>query len=392
MAEHLGDESDQAGLYDEADRAYKTSRKLFADDIRAQARILGKQGLIRERAGNYSVALRWLSRGLNALEADHSPEAVEERVELQLHYSGVRYRQGRYHDCVAWAQDALALGPSPPAEAHARYLLGLAYAHLANPESQSEGERALRIYEDTGDLLGKANTLNNLGLNAYYRGAWNQAIEYWEQSRLAREACGDIIGAATATNNLGEVYSDQGRFDQGRKAFTEALRIWEGANYGVGIALASSNLGRLEARSGNHEKADSLLERGREKFAEIGAGAYVVETELRMAENMLFRGDPATLTYAQELLPKVEAAAGDATTQSALHRVIGYARLRLGDVLGAAAEFRRSLDLAESVDAAHEEAFSHRALARAGVPDADEHNRAADALYAKLGIVPRPER
>ncbi len=390
VAEALGDASDKAGLFDNADKAYAAARKLFGDQDVALARILGKQGLIRERAGSYTVALRWLGRGLRALEsAAPSSDAEAEKMELLLRYSGVRYRQGRYHDCIGLAQQALDLGPSEKAEAHARYLLALAFAHLADPASQTEGERALEIYEATGDRFGKANVLNNLGLNAYYRGEWDDALEYWESGRTSYEASGDILGSAMSTNNLGEIYSDQGRYQEGREAFSEALSIWEGANYGVGMALASSNLGRVEARSHNHDTAQQWFERAEAGFEEIGAATYVLDTRVRIAENLVFEARPEAESAVRELLTAAGDTAGATVLEATLHRLLGYALRQTGDANGAAEAFAASIEKAEEGGAPYEEAQSRRALGDL-LADA-EQQAAASTIFERMGVIRLPE-
>jgi class 3 adenylate cyclase/tetratricopeptide (TPR) repeat protein len=389
VAEALGDASDKAGLFDKADKAYASARKLWADSRLANARILGKQGLIRERAGNYSVALRWLGRGLKALEGSDSPEVLAERVEILLSYAGVRYRQGEYHACVDLAREALDLGVSDKSEGHARYLLALAYAHLADPASHEEGERALAIYERTGDLFRKANVLNNLGMNAYYRGAWDEALGYWESGRSSYEACGDILGSAMSTNNLGEIYSDQGKHEEGKNAFTEALQIWEGANYGVGIALASSNLGRVHARSGSHREAAEWLSRSIELFETIGAAAFVLEAKVRVAENLVLQKHPDTAPRTEELIKIAKETLGAAVLESALFRILGYARRQQNNPDGAMRAFETSLERADAAGAPYEEALTQQALA--DLLDDPQHRATADEIFKRMGVIRLPE-
>ncbi|MGI9648256.1 MAG: adenylate/guanylate cyclase domain-containing protein [Acidimicrobiia bacterium] len=389
--EALGTSSELAGLYDDADAAFAATRKYLPDDPIAMGRVLGKQGLLRERSGNYSVALRWLTRGLNTLEqAGQTTEAIEEEAELILAYAGVRYRQGHYHHCVRRCEQALDLpGLSPEKEAHARYLLCLAYAHLADSRSQQEGERALQAFEEIGDLLGKANVLNNLGMNAYYRGEWDGALGYWSDSRAAREACGDIIGAATQTNNLGEIYSDQGKWDKARECFAEALQIWQGARYGVGVALASSNLGRVEARANHPTEATRWLAAGVEGFEEIGAGAFVLETNVRVAENLVLAGDGGAEAKTRELIKIAEDTLGAAVLEATLYRILGYALWQGEDEEGAANAFRLSLAKADKAGAPYEEGLTRHALADL-TGDKSEAS-AANEIFERMGVICTPE-
>lgn len=391
VSEALGTASELAGLYDEADAAFAATRKRIPQDRIVQGRILGRQGLLRERSGNYSVALRWLTRGMRHLEAAApGPAVTAEMAELVLAYAGVRYRQGHYHHCVRRCHQALDLPGLPPdKEAHARYLLCLAYAHLADPRSEEEGRRALAAFDEVHDLIGRANVLNNLGMNSYYRGEWNQALEYWTQSKEAREVCGDIVGAATQTNNLGEIYSDQGKWDDARRCFTEALRIWQGARYGVGIALASSNLGRVEARSKNHDEAEKWLAEAVDGFQAIGAAAFVLETEVRRVENLLMTGDAGVETRTRELLAVAGETVGVAILEAALYRILGYAHWQQAERAEAESAFRTSLEKANEAEAPYEEALTRQALAY--VSHDQDHADAAIAAFRRMGIVRTPD-
>lgn len=390
--EALGWACESAGLYDDADVAYATARKNVHDAPVTVARLLRRRGLLRESSGNYSVALRWLTRGLNmAASDDLSADATDETGHLLLAYAGVRYRQGRYLRCIRRAEEVLALPDvGDDQQAHAHYLLCLALAHLGKAESETEGRRALAFYDQIGNQLGRANVLNNLGMNAYYRGQWDESLDLWARSGEAREACGDIVGAATQTNNVGEIYSDQGKLDHARDSFTEALRIWEGAHYGVGIALASSNLGRVEARAGNHDLAVDWLAAATEGFEEIGATAFALEARIRVAENLLFAADAAAAERAAIDLVAIAADTPGAEIPAAiLHRVLGCARHRRGDDDGAEIALQTSLDLAAEADAPFERSLTLTAMAniRGDGPDAE-----AQAIFNRLGVVAAPDQ
>ncbi|HEY7018645.1 MAG TPA: adenylate/guanylate cyclase domain-containing protein, partial [Gaiellaceae bacterium] len=95
--EALGDVSELAGLYSDAGEAYGRARRLGE-----HPRLLLKEGIIRERFGRYSDALRWYNRGLRAAESLEPEERARMRLELSLAYAGVKLRQGEFRDCVEW--------------------------------------------------------------------------------------------------------------------------------------------------------------------------------------------------------------------------------------------------------------------------------------------------
>ena len=102
--------------------------------------------------------------------------------------------------------------------------------------------------------------LNNLGIEAYFEGRWDDALDLYRRSRDAKQRAGDIANAATQSNNEAEILSDQGRLDEAEALLRDALRVWSAAGYQIGVALATSNLGRAAARAGRHDEALALLE------------------------------------------------------------------------------------------------------------------------------------
>ena len=90
---------------------------------------------------------------------------------------------------------------------------------LAGTARGDEAEQALAVYEEIGDHIGQGHVLNNMGVDAYYRGQWDAALDLYRRSEKARERAGDVVGAAAEGNNIGEILSDQGRFEEAAELF-----------------------------------------------------------------------------------------------------------------------------------------------------------------------------
>ncbi len=223
--EALGDVSELAARYTDAADAYRRARRLVGGEPPA---LLHKEGVIRERSGQYPQALRWYRRALAAAEpADDAGKASRLELEIRLSYAGVRFRQGEFADCIDWCngvvEQALAINDLR-ALAHAYYLLHLAYTSRGDPNRIAFRGLALPIYEEVGDLLGQGNVLNNLGIDAYYEGRWDQALDLYGRSQAFRQRVGDVVGAAASANNIGEIKSDQGHFQSARRALHRGAR------------------------------------------------------------------------------------------------------------------------------------------------------------------------
>jgi tetratricopeptide (TPR) repeat protein len=388
--ESLGDVSELAGLYSDAAEAYSKSHKL-----QEQPRLLLKEGIIRERFGRYSDALRWYNRGLQAAETLEPKERLQLRFELSLAYAGVKLRQGEFRDCIDWCNrvvEEAAETQDLPALAHAYYLLHLSHTSLRSPERAAFRGLALPIYEELGDLLGEANVLNNLGIDAYYEGRWQEALDLYERSKEARERIGDVVGAAQITNNIGEIKSDQGYLTTASELFEEARGVFETAGHRMLATLATSNLGRAASRAGSFGDALASLQQALSDFHEIRAGSLVLETKARLAERAVLAAEPeVALREAEETLRETEETGSGATLRALLQRLRGYALAQSGDVQAARAALRESLATARAAEETNEAALTLEAIARlCRDPNCSEARESA-ALLARLGVVSTPD-
>jgi adenylate cyclase len=389
--EAVGDVSELAGLYADAEEAYARARKLDA-----HPRLLLKEGVIRERFGRYPEALRWYNRGLRSLDELEPEEQVRMRSELGLAYAGVRVRQGEFVDGAGWCKrvaEEAGRANDLPALAHAYYLMHLAYISNRSPERTALRGLALPIYEELGDLLGQANVLNNLGVDAYYEGRWQEALEHYDRSKALRERIGDVVGAATITNNIGEIKSDQGYLTTAAALAEEARDVFETAGHRLLLTHALSNLGRVAARRGELDEASQFLHEALQVAEDISSASLVVEIKARIAEwSVLARQPDDALERVEEALGGI---AGEGSLQNALlHRLRGYALQQLGEIEPALAAFEQSVAYAREADETYELAVTLGAIgdlkARTG-EDGSAASTEARGLLARLGVVATPE-
>jgi class 3 adenylate cyclase/tetratricopeptide (TPR) repeat protein len=399
--EALGDVCELAGLYADAAGAYRAARRIAEPELGPRPGLMRKEGVIRERTGRYAEALRRYSRALAVAETlPDADERRRHRVELKLDYAGVRFRQGLFRECIRWCRDALDdahrdedLG----ALAHAYYLLHVAYTSIGSPEREAFRGLALPIYEELGDLLGQANVLNNLGIDAYYEGRWDEALELYGRSREARERIGDVVGAATIANNIAEILSDQGHLEAAETLFREAHDTCEAAGYTLICHVATSNLGRLSARAGRREEARERLGAALAGFREIHAASFELETEVRLAEASLLSGDyEDAWQRAGDALAQAAPGEAGAHLRALLQRLRGWALLGAGDGDGARDCLEASLAIATEAGTEYELALTLRALetveTRSGASDrAKAIGGEATALLERLGVVATPD-
>jgi class 3 adenylate cyclase/tetratricopeptide (TPR) repeat protein len=410
VAESLGDVAELAGRYHEALSAYDRARRLhrfqrerpdvsghgdaYADADWAHqdgdagfhlARLARKSGIVSERIGRYDAAIRWYGRARRLIGEDtsagvHAPNEDRLATRLMIDVAGIRMRQGHYAACVAAALPAVAAaerGGHRDLLANAYYLLHAAYGDLGSPEVARYRDLALPIYEELGDVVGQGNVLNNLGIEAYFEGRWDEAVDLYRRSRDAKARAGDIANAATQSNNEAEVLSDQGRIAEAERLLRDALRVWSAAGYQIGVALATSNLGRAAARAGRHDEGLELLERAAALFERIRAGGYVDETR----------------AVASETLARVRRESEQSVLAAQLERTLAWAALIDGVPSAAAAHVAASLREARALGAAYEVATSLETAAT--LPDRSPADIARDraeaaSIFETLGVLSVP--
>ena len=389
--EALGDALEISGDYAEARRAYEQARDAFANDDEALAGLHLKEGRLREQGGDYPGAIRWYEGGLAHLERLDESRRSPHRVRLSLGYAAARFREGSIDEAVTWAEQAVeeARAEGALAElAHGYYLLHLLYTSVGSPKRTSVRDLALPIYEELGDLLGQANTLNNLGIEAYYEGRWGEALTLYERSRSARQRVGDVVGAATIANNIAEILSDQGRLEEAEEILHEVLETCQAAGSRLMTAAATANLGRAAARAGRHDEAWEALEDALGAFGEIRAGSFVIETRARLAEAALLAGDAErAFTLATAAASTTEGAPAP-PVEAMVRRIKGCALYAMGDLAAAAQELEASLAVARAAGVRYELALTLKARC-ALQPNAAEEAEAA-ALLDELQVVRLP--
>jgi class 3 adenylate cyclase/tetratricopeptide (TPR) repeat protein len=359
--ESLGDVLELSGDYAEARFAYDHARRELRGDADARAGLALKEGRLRESLGNYAEALRWFTRGLRELDELDELRRSLHRLRLSLGYAGTRYRQGALEECIEWVEgivtDARAAGALEEL-AHAYYLLHLSYTSLGDPRRVEVRDLALPIYEELGDLLGQANALNNLGVDAYYEGRWDAALDFYERSRTARQRIGDVVGAATTANNIAEILSDQGRIEAAEVLLREVRETCDAAGSRLMTAVADANLGRAAARTARFDDARELLTRALEALREIEASSFVVETQARLAEVAMMSGDADEALAAADAAFSITDATAAPNVKALMHRVRATALLKKGRAEEAARELEESLATARAAETLYEVALT----------------------------------
>jgi class 3 adenylate cyclase/Tfp pilus assembly protein PilF len=379
ICEALGEVALLFADFDRASDAFGRARRLVGD----RATLLLREGRICEGRGLYGEAFEWAERAAAAAEDEDT------RIEVETLQAGLLFRQGRFEEsieCGRLAVEHAEAAGDLRALAHACQTLDGSLTQVGRSEPALL-ERSLALFEELGDLLGLGATLNNLGINAYYAGRWNEALDLYRRSAEAKRRSGDVEGSAIAIHNEAEILCDQGHFDEAEALFRDALRAARAAGLSMTQAFVTANLGRLAARTQRFDDAHSLLDEAAEHLAAIGSQALALETDARRVECLVLEGRHGEAReLAERALGRAAELGQTGNLGPALERLLGYALCQDRRRDESASHFERSLELARNADATYEKAMTLRAIA----DTRHEASVASAELFEQLGVVALP--
>jgi class 3 adenylate cyclase/tetratricopeptide (TPR) repeat protein len=390
VSESLADAYDYLASFDLAEEALRQARERTKHDKLRTAQLALKTSIVRERVGQYAVALRWLTKGLAAVEGDERNAVVRVRGELMARYARIRAYQGRSRDGIAWARKAIVEAlkcDEQSTVAHSLEYIDICEMNLGIVSETPPAERALRIYESLGDVLGQASTRNTLGGRCYYLGRWDEALQHYSAAEDAWRACGSIWGPAVPMASRGEILSDQGHLSNAAALVEEALRLSKGSHKDSDVAFCHYLLARIRARSGSFDEAIVLYDEARSYYRQTGLAILEVFVDGLEAESRLMAGrSKAALAGVEDALRRATRLDSPATVLPLFLRVQGVALTATGRAEEGAQALLESLDIARKSEALHEVAFTLDSLVCCAADKNDRWAEERDMLMAKLGI------
>jgi tetratricopeptide (TPR) repeat protein len=396
VAESLGDICERSGDHDRAAAAYSEARALAPADPCTRARLWRKAGVLFEHRSKYSSALRLYGRARRLL-VDADMEVDPELAEVSVAYAGVRFRQGKYRECMTWATRARTEAETSGHRsglAHALQLLDLCAISIEE-NNGAFGQRALAIFEELGDLVGQANVLNNLGTATFYQGRWMEALDLYQRAAEVCGRAGDVLHKGQPQVNMAEIFIDQGKVAQAEELLDELRTSWGRLPYPFGVGVATLNQGRAALRAGDFERAGVIFEEARQQFADMDSLYYLSECEVSMLELRLrTRAGADDLADVERVSAEVDAREGDPYLAYPLARMRAVALARSGAPERALEVITASVNQAEVAGYLFDLAGGLRLRAALAPlagrePEANDQSRSAN-LFTSLGVVDPP--
>ncbi|MEV2263587.1 NB-ARC domain-containing protein [Streptomyces anulatus] len=213
------------------------------------------------------AALDWLERELPNLMAVVRLARPMGAPELAWQVTDASWplfpRRGLYREWVeAHREGLLAAEEEGNGEASCRMLTSGALGRLETGD-HAEGlamfERAAASFQERGDALGHARTLNYRGLAHQRLGQQDRAADYFARAAAELPALGDLRAGALARFNLADIALAQGRYEIAAVEAEAARLTLEAAGDPYNAARAAGLTGRACVGLGRLDRAEAEL-------------------------------------------------------------------------------------------------------------------------------------
>jgi tetratricopeptide (TPR) repeat protein len=140
----------------------------------------------------------------------------------------------------------------------ARACYGLAYVYSFKGDlaaSEKYSTLALGYFQEAGDYRGMINSLNALSYLARQQQDLEKARSYIERAIAAAKEVKDTLPLADALNSLGNIYKEMALFSQAIDTYFEALHLWELKGDSSGMSVAYGSIGLAYFYQKEYDKA-----------------------------------------------------------------------------------------------------------------------------------------
>lgn len=249
-----------------------------------------KLGSVCEQQSLFDEALEWLHRARRHLEgaAGAPPEGDRRAASLELSRicgltGWVYFRRGEPERARQWLDEALAAldaaggaGDDLLDERARLYnrLGGVAWMLGNLPVARVYVERSLADFTALGDLPGRADAQNNLGILAEQLGDWEAAIDSYQAALEANEQSGRRRAAAMSRLNLGAAHLNLGAPAAALPLLAQATAEMHAIGDTLHAIMARRWLGRAQAGVGRLDEAEQTLRQAR---ADAGQAQLTLE-------------------------------------------------------------------------------------------------------------------
>lgn len=239
--------------------------------------------------------------------------------------------------------------------AGALYYIGWDYSVKSDYDNcLSYYEQCKSIYEELGDQIGIANSIDNIGSVYIFKGEYAKALEYFVQSLAIREKINDKIGTGASLINMGLLHYGHGDYESAIIEFQRALILHEEAQFVSGVSTALNNLGSMEYYFKNYPKSLEYYTRSLQISEYLGDKQGMASSITHLGTISFALGDPsAALKNFKQSLSLYEEIGDKRGTASSLVD-IGFIYNQTGKFKKAIESYDQSLKISTEIGIVYE--------------------------------------
>jgi len=239
-----------------AEQSLKLARSL--KDKKAEASSLLNLGQVISVKGNIELGYPLVQESL-ALYQD-----LKDTIGQANATSWLSFNDNDIERSKAFARDAVKLYRElGDLNRVARYLTSLAQRTIWEGDFSSHVagwlEEARTIYDQQGDKSGKSNTLELFGRLAFWRGDYEQARVFFEESTALFEQTGSSLSESWSRVHLAYVILRQGETVKSQSKFKNVIHRFQEKNIVIGLVYAIEGLASLNVNQEQPERATRLF-------------------------------------------------------------------------------------------------------------------------------------
>jgi len=171
--------------------------------------------------------------------------------------------------------------------------------YASNPDKGIKyGEQGLKLAENIGWKLGKANCLRSLGVVYSTQSNYPKALEYYSKALKINEELGNKSGVASNLGNMGLVYNHQSDYPKALEYYSKALKINEELGNKSGVANNLNNIGIIYAQQSDYTKALEYYLKALKINEELGNKSWIANNLNNIGIIYNYQSDyPKALAY-----------------------------------------------------------------------------------------------